>query len=64
MRIERDGHAPGPTIDSKALAELQELYRHRAATVRERPHGHPFENIVSPQDFRVDHPLMRFYYAR
>jgi hypothetical protein len=62
-KIERDGHAPGPTIGHEALTELQELYSRRSATVQVRPQGHPFQNIVISEDFRPDHPLMHFAFS-
>lgn len=61
--IETTGHAPGPALDPQSLSALTELFRSRAENVQPRFNGHVFQDLVIAEDFRPDHPLMRFAFS-
>jgi hypothetical protein len=63
-QIEQDGYAPGPVIAPQALAAMQAIYGARKPRINPNPRAHPFQNMVEPQDYTADHPLMRFAFSR
>ena len=58
--LQRDGHAPGPTIDAASLAQMQAIYRPRAERVVPTSGTHPFTNLFTADDFDPNNPVFRF----
>ncbi len=58
--IERDGHHAGPRVAAETLAQMQAIYRPRMADVTPTTNGHPFTNLVRPEeDFTPENPVFR-----
>ena len=62
--IARHGHAPGPRIAAAQLDEIRAIYAPRAAEVVPAERGHPFVNLIRPEDITPDNPVMRFAFSR
>lgn len=58
--LDTKGWTNAPSPDAQTLRELIELYIPRADDVVPTDFGHPFENVVRPQDFEPTNPLLRF----
>jgi hypothetical protein len=61
--IDQQGHAAGPALDAPTLAQVQAIYRPRVAAVVPSSGGHPFTNLVRPEDFAPENPVFRFAWS-
>ena len=61
--LENQGWTVAPSPDQETLREIAEIYLPRAEDVVPTDHGHPFENVVRPEDFDAANPLFRFAFS-
>lgn len=61
--IMTDGFAPGPSIPREQLEAIQALAAARVADVRPTKGGHPFVNLIRPEDFTADSPILQFAFS-
>ena len=57
------GHEPGPTLTPEVLAQIQCIYQPRSAGVVPKASGHPFVNLVQPEDFTPTNPVFRHAFS-
>lgn len=62
-QIDREGHAPGPTMGAEDVAAIRRSFSERMAAVAPTPSGHPFANLLEPSDITTDSPILRFAFA-
>lgn len=58
------GHYAGPTLDDATVKALRDIYVPRGNQAVPSARGAPFVNLVQPEDFTADHPLMRVAFSR
>ena len=61
--IPEQGFHAGPTLDTETVAALRDIYVPRGATVVPKDRGAPFVNLVKPEDFTADSPLMKIAFS-
>jgi len=61
--METRGWTAAPAIEPALLDEIRELYMPRGDDVVATDTGHPFENIVQPDDFNADNPVFRLAFS-
>ena len=54
------GHAPGPRIGSADIEAMRAIYEPRGREVQATQAGHPFANLMRPEDLTPDSPALRF----
>ncbi|NQX96225.1 MAG: hypothetical protein HRT64_15140 [Erythrobacter sp.] len=57
------GWTSAPSPSAETLRAITEIYMPRADDVVPTDHGHPFENVVRPEDFDAQNPLFRFAFS-
>jgi len=62
--LAEDGHHPGPTLDNETVSALRAIYVPRGKTVVPKDRGSPFVNLVKPEDYTADSPLMRTAFSQ
>ncbi|WP_137153242.1 hypothetical protein [Devosia sp. FKR38] len=62
--LDEQGYHAGPTLDAETVAALREIYVPRGKTVVPKDRGAPFVNLVKPEDFTVDSPLMKVAFSQ
>lgn len=62
-RIEREGHAPGPTLPRETVDEIMQRYGRRGAAVSPKPGGHPFVNLLEADDLEAGNPILQFAFS-
>lgn len=61
--LETQGWTRAPSPDPTLLQEIIDLYAPRAEDVVPTDFGHPFENVVRPQDFNAENPVFRLAFS-
>lgn len=61
--IEEQGYHVGPTLDAETVGALREIYVPRGKSVVPKDRGAPFVNLVKPDDFTIDNPLMKVAFS-
>lgn len=62
-RLVTRGYDTGPTLPSEDVAQIRALYADRIAQVVPKPGGHPFVNLVGPEDLDPENPILRFAFS-
>ncbi len=62
-RLQNNGWSKAPSPDLETLRAIADLYTPRAKDVVPTDVGHPFENIVRPEDFEASNPLFQFAFS-
>lgn len=57
------GYHAGPTLDADTVSKLRDIYVPRGKMAVPRDRGAPFVNLVKPEDFTADHPLMKVAFS-
>lgn len=57
------GFTSAGAIDAELLAEMRDIYLPRGDDVVPSDHGHPFENIIRPEDFTAENPVFRLAFS-
>lgn len=63
QRVLEEGHTAGPAIAPAQLAALQALLAPRAAAVTPTGHGHPFVNLLQPEDLVAECPALALAFS-
>ena len=61
--LENRGFTIPEPVDPDLLAEIRDLYLPRGEDVVPTEYGHPFVNLVQPEDFHADNPLFRLAFS-
>lgn len=61
--INKQGYHAGPTLDDATVTVLRDIYLPRGRTAVTQDRGAPFVNLVTAEDFTIDHPLMRVAFS-
>lgn len=61
--LNQRGWTVAPSPDRETLREIAEMYLPRAEDVVPTDYGHPFENVVRPEDFNATNPLFRLAFS-
>ncbi len=61
--ISEDGHAPGPAMPASLLEAITRQARERTSSVVPHKGGHPFVNLMWPDDFSADNPVLQFAFS-
>ena len=62
-QLRSEGWTRAPSLDAQTLQAIRDLYIARADDVVPTDTGHPFENVVRPEDFNAENPLFRFAFS-
>lgn len=54
------GYAPGPRIADADIEALRAIYEPRGSKVQATQSGHPFANLMRPEDLTPENPALRF----
>ncbi|MEM7689141.1 MAG: hypothetical protein AAF291_08975 [Pseudomonadota bacterium] len=61
--LHHQGWTTAPSPDPETLRAIAEIYTARADDVVPTDYGHPFENVVRPEDFNADNPLFQLAFS-
>lgn len=62
-QLKTRGICPAIPVDPVQVKAIQDIYMPRGDEVVPTEHGHPFENVVRPEDFHADNPLFRLAFS-
>ena len=57
------GYCPATPINPDQLAAIRDIYMPRGDEVVPTDTGHPFENVVRPEDFNAENPLFQLAFS-
>ena len=62
-QLQTSGCCPALPVDPGVVGAIQEIYLPRAEKVVPTDKGHPFTNIMPPEDFNADNPVFRLAFS-
>ncbi|WP_370179066.1 hypothetical protein [Alteriqipengyuania sp.] len=57
------GCCPALPVDQGLVAQIQDMYMPRAEKVVPTTRGHPFTNVMPPEDYHADNPVFRLAFS-
>lgn len=62
-QLNAKGICPAMPVDPAQLKAIQDIYMPRGDAVVATDNGHPFENVVRPEDFNAENPLFQLAFS-
>lgn len=62
-QLKSEGYCPAMPVDPAQVQKMQDIYLPRGEAVKATDHGHPFKNVVRPEDYNADNPLFQLAFS-